>query len=194
MGKNNTIQLVDPSVLLRPEAVYDGKLVSAFRNYDVDEEDPVKARVRRTYYDMHSNMTVDFVRAKMDKWLKFNHFKASVKEALVRLNALVDESDPDTALPNIVHAFQTAERIRADHPLDDWLHLTGLIHDLGKVMAFYGEPQWCVGGGYVCRGLPMGVALSSTAMTASRPIRIHTTQNITQNMVCTVRDAGWRIY
>ncbi|KAL4708330.1 hypothetical protein ACJJTC_018448 [Scirpophaga incertulas] len=92
------------------------------------------------------NVTVEFVRQKREKWLQFNHFKASVKEALVRLNALVDESDPDTALPNIVHAFQTAERIRADHPHHDWLHLTGLIHDLGKVMAFYGEPQWCVVG------------------------------------------------
>lgn len=82
----------------------------------------------------------------MEKWLKFNHFKSTIKDALIRLNDLVDESDPDTELPNIVHAFQTAERIRQDHPEDDWFHLTGLIHDLGKVMAFYGEPQWCVVG------------------------------------------------
>ncbi|XP_028157263.1 uncharacterized protein LOC114350600 [Ostrinia furnacalis] len=69
---------------------------------------------------------------KREKWLKFNHFKATIKEALTKLNELVDESDPDTDLPNIVHAFQTAERIREDHPDDDWFHLTGLIHDLGK--------------------------------------------------------------
>ena len=62
------------------------------------------------------------------------------------LNDLVDESDPDLDLPNIVHAFQTAERIREEHPDKDWFHLVGLIHDLGKVMAFYGEPQWCVVG------------------------------------------------
>ena len=30
------------------------------------------------------------------------------------LNDLVDESDPDLDLPNIVHAFQTAERIREE--------------------------------------------------------------------------------
>ena len=35
---------------------------------------------------------------------------------------------------------------RADHPDDDWFHLVGLIHDLGKVMAFFGEPQWAVVG------------------------------------------------
>ena len=54
-------------------------------------------------------------------------------ETLVRLNELVDESDPDCDVPNIIHAFQTAERIRQVHPDQDWFHLTGLIHDLGKV-------------------------------------------------------------
>lgn len=63
----------------------------------------------------------------------------TVRVALEKLNDLVDESDPDTSLPNIVHAFQTAERAREEFPEHDWLHLTGLIHDLGKIMAFYGE-------------------------------------------------------
>lgn len=30
----------------------------------------------------------------------------SVREALEKLNDLVDESDPDIDLPNIIHAFQ----------------------------------------------------------------------------------------
>ena len=42
--------------------------------------------------------------------------------------------------------LQTAERLRKDYPEHGWLHLTGLIHDLGKIMAMYGEPQWCVVG------------------------------------------------
>jgi len=58
----------------------------------------------------------------------------NILDALDKLNDLVDESDPDVNIPNIVHAFQTAERIRADHPTLDWFHLTGLIHDLGKVI------------------------------------------------------------
>lgn len=104
----------------------------------------------------------------MKEWLRFDKFKMTVKEALTKLNNLVDESDPDTDLPNIVHAFQTAELIRKEHPDLDWFHLTGLIHDLGKVrrkeeeerrrekilflfsstqvMAFFGEPQWAVVG------------------------------------------------
>ncbi len=51
-----------------------------------------------------------------------------------------------TALPNSVHSFQTAERIREDHPDKDWFHLTGLVHDVGKVLAVWGEPQYAVVG------------------------------------------------
>lgn len=82
---------------------------------------------------MHTNMSVDFVKEKQRKWLKFDKFEGTIMDTLMKLNDLVDESDPDVNIPNIVHAFQTAERIRKDHPDDDWFHLTGLIHDLGKV-------------------------------------------------------------
>ncbi|XP_044580446.1 inositol oxygenase isoform X2 [Cotesia glomerata] len=146
-GANNIhTTLLDPSEKLRPEAVYAGKLESQFRNYSEDPTDPIKERVQTTYYNMHTNQTVDFVRSRMNHWLKFDKFKMTVKEALIKLNDLVDESDPDTSLPNIIHAFQTAESIREKHPDLDWFQLTGLIHDLGKVMAFYGEPQWAVVG------------------------------------------------
>ena len=57
-------------------------------------------------------------------------------DALDKLNDLIDESDPDLDLPNIIHAFQTAERIRLDHPNEDWFQLVGLVHDLGKVSGF----------------------------------------------------------
>lgn len=79
-------------------------------------------------------------------WLKFDHIELTVREALEMLNELVDESDPDLDLPNIIHAFQAGERARQEYPDLDWLHLTALIHDLGKIMAFYGEPQWAVVG------------------------------------------------
>ena len=46
----------------------------------------------------------------------------------------------------ITHPPQTAERIRQKHPDKEWFQLTGLIHDLGKIMAFYDEPQWAVVG------------------------------------------------
>jgi len=68
--------------------------------------------------------------------MKFDKFRMNVMDALELLNQLVDESDPDVDIPNIVHAFQTAERIRQVYPDQDWFHLTGLIHDLGKVSGF----------------------------------------------------------
>ena len=62
-------------------------------------------------------------------------------EVLDLLNTFVDESDPDVDMPNSFHAFQTAERIREKHPDKDWLQLTGLIHDIGKIMGLYGQKQ-----------------------------------------------------
>lgn len=144
--ESQPIKVIDPSELLRPEPSFAKKPVAQFRDYTIDENDPIKERVRRTYKEMHTHQTVQFVQDKIKTWTKFNHFKSPIKDALIRLNDLVDESDPDVDLPNIVHAFQTAERIRVDYPDLDWFHLTGLIHDVGKVMAFYGEPQWAVVG------------------------------------------------
>jgi len=72
-------------------------------------------------------------------------------DAVELLNELVDESDPDTDSAQIVHCLQTAEAIRKAYPGEeyDWFHLTGFIHDLGKVLMhskMYSEPQWAVVG------------------------------------------------
>lgn len=37
-------------------------------------------------------------------------------DAIMSLDQLVDESDPDVDFPNSYHAFQTAEGIRQAHP------------------------------------------------------------------------------
>jgi len=51
-----------------------------------------------------------------------------------------DASDPDLDLPNWLHLVQTAEGIRrAGHP--DWLQLTGLLHDVGKIMFLWGTGE-----------------------------------------------------
>ena len=68
-----------------------------------------------------------------------------------------DASDPDLDLPNKLHLLQTAEGIRrAGHP--DWMQLTGLLHDMGKIMFLCGTSvdyqdggipqgkQWALGG------------------------------------------------
>jgi len=67
-------------------------------------------------------------------------------QALDLMDDFVDPSDPDLDLPNSVHAYQTAERIRKKHPLNYELQLTGLIHDLGKVLYKWGEETHSVVG------------------------------------------------
>ena len=68
----------------------------------------------------------------------------------------MDESDPDTDLTQIEHLLQTSEAIRKDgHPR--WFILAGFLHDLGKVLCLYGEPQWAVVGDT----FPVGCAYSN---------------------------------
>lgn len=54
--------MIDPSELLRPEPTFVAKPVAQFRDYSIDKNDPIKERVRLTYLNMHTNMTVDFVK------------------------------------------------------------------------------------------------------------------------------------
>lgn len=112
-----------------------------FRDYGDDNRDGVKEFYRQN----HQNQTVDFVRSAREKYLPPKTRQMGIWEAMDFLNELVDDSDPDIELPQIAHAMQTAEAIRADgHP--DWFILTGLIHDMGKVLCLFDEPQWAVTG------------------------------------------------
>jgi inositol oxygenase len=69
--------------------------------------------------------------------LQSGNFSMSILDGLDILNKFVDLSDPDMELPNIIHAYQTAEQLRKDG-LPDWMQLVGLIHDLGKIMFLKG--------------------------------------------------------
>lgn len=114
---------------------------SDFRNYG----EGVAPVVREFYRLNHTNQTLDFVLRKREQWLGLNRLQAGIWEMMERLNTLVDDSDPDTDLSQIEHNLQTAEAIReAGHPR--WFQLAGLIHDLGKILWVWGEPQWCVVG------------------------------------------------
>ncbi|KAJ4823672.1 Inositol oxygenase 1 [Turnera subulata] len=118
-----------------------------FRDYDADGER--QPGVENFYKINHFNQTYDFVRRMRQEYGKLNRVEMSIWECCELLNDVVDESDPDLDEPQIEHLLQTAEAIRRDYPNEDWLHLTGLIHDLGKVLllpSFGGLPQWAVVG------------------------------------------------
>ena len=124
-----------------PESIAQGKETNEYRNY----EDPQRDTVREFYRLNHQYQTYDFVKEKQADYLQFNKKKMPVWDAFTFLNQLVDDSDPDTDLDQKQHLLQTSEAIRADgHP--DWMVLAGLMHDMGKVLCLFGEPQWAVVG------------------------------------------------
>jgi inositol oxygenase len=129
------------------------KAKEAFRDYRAEARPSVKEFYRLN----HRYQTLDFVRQKKREYLPLRKRRMGVWEAMEFLNTLVDDSDPDTDLSQIEHLMQTAEAIRADgHPR--WFILTGLIHDLGKILCLFGEPQWCVVGDT----FPVGCAFSES--------------------------------
>lgn len=128
-----------------------------FRVYD-SKESP--GRVVEHYRDMRRFQTLRFYE-KMEKKYDFSNGNyrrlMTIEEAFAELENYVDASDPDLDLPNLLHLLQTAEGIkRAGHP--DWLQLTGLLHDMGKIMFLWGTgedgqdgyspngKQWALGG------------------------------------------------
>jgi inositol oxygenase len=124
-----------------PAPVSDSKKKEEFRNYEA----LARPSVREFYRLNHRYQTLEFVREKKREFLPLAKRKMGIWEAMEFLNTLVDDSDPDTDLTQIEHLLQTAEAIRRDgHPR--WFILTGLIHDLGKILCLFGEPQWAVVG------------------------------------------------
>tara|TARA_A100001037_G_scaffold216325_2_gene194218 strand:+ start:2284 stop:3063 length:780 start_codon:yes stop_codon:yes gene_type:complete len=101
---------------------------------------------QQLYKEMHKNQTYDYVLNKLDQYSELNNTKMKMDKALSLMNNFIDPSDPDLDQENIIHAYQTAERIRKKYPDDKEYQLIGLIHDLGKILFTFGEPNWSVVG------------------------------------------------
>ncbi|CAL3972115.1 unnamed protein product [Diplocarpon coronariae] len=128
------------------------KDLSRFREYlDTD------AAVKSTYAEQHTKQTVAYNERARARFYGETRAEMSIWAAMEKLNTFIDESDPDTSLSQIEHLLQSAEAMRrAGEPR--WMQLTGLIHDLGKLLFFYGaEGQWDVVGDT----FPVGCAFSS---------------------------------
>lgn len=134
-----------------PESIATTRATEEYRQYD----DPARDTVKEFYKLNHTYQTYEFVQEKRKDFLAFSREEKTIWEAFDFLNQLVDDSDPDTDLDQFQHLLQTSEAIRADgHP--DWMVLTGLMHDMGKVLCLFGEPQWAVVGDT----FPVGCAFS----------------------------------
>lgn len=91
----------------------------------------------------HEKQTVEHVLAMKKKYGRLDKAWMGIWDALEIMDGLFDMSDPDVKTSQAIHAFQTAEAVRRDGQ-PRWLILTALIHDLGKLLYFLGEPQWTV--------------------------------------------------
>jgi inositol oxygenase len=146
MNESNPLSSLDEwedDLLRRYPAKDDSKPTEekSFRNYAAEARPSVKA-----FYQLnHRYQTLDFVMRKRSEYLSLNRRKMGIWEAMEYLNTLIDDSDPDIDLPQIEHLLQTAEAIRKDNR-PRWFILTGLIHDLGKILCLWDEPQWAVVG------------------------------------------------
>ena len=115
-------------------------------------------RVKDFYHEQHTKQTVAYNLLARNAFQSTTRAEMTIWQAMEKLNTLIDESDPDTELSQIEHLLQSAEAIRRDGR-PRWFQLTGLIHDLGKLLFFYGaRGQWDVVGDT----FPVGCAFDSS--------------------------------
>ncbi len=112
-----------------------------FRNYDTAGE-----RVKNTYQQMQVNQNLKFV-DDMKKTYAGEKGYRDVHGKKIRipfadvpavLDKIVDESDPDTGLPQIIHAYQTGEALRSYLDPDD---PTKLRDDI-SVRRLFSDQEW----------------------------------------------------
>ncbi|GAX82146.1 hypothetical protein CEUSTIGMA_g9574.t1 [Chlamydomonas eustigma] len=105
----------------------------------------------------HARQTLDFVKRQASLFAPLTHARMDMWEALDVLNELREyeaallagQMKLDPEMPLREHAIQTAELCRLAYPDKDWLHLVGLIHGLGKLLAHKRlgcQPQWATCG------------------------------------------------
>lgn len=112
-----------------------------FRQYEEAND-----KVKNFYKEQHTKQTVAYNLKARNDFKSKTRAEMTIWEAMEKLNSLIDESDPDTSLSQIEHLLQSAEAIRRDGK-PKWMQLTGLIHDLGKLLFFFdAEGQWDVVG------------------------------------------------
>jgi inositol oxygenase len=112
---------------------------------DYKEDTPVA----EFYHRNHVNQTYEYNKKVRDQVYPLGTWKFDILQCINLLDEIIDESDPDTKQPQIIHALQTAEACRKHRPNDDWFHLAGFLHDLGKILThqnMHNLPQWSTTG------------------------------------------------
>ncbi|WP_438029873.1 inositol oxygenase family protein [Sorangium sp. So ce233] len=154
---------------------------SPFRDYRAEARPSVKELYRLN----HEGQTLAFVQEKERQYLGLDRRRMGMWEALELLDQVVDDSDPDTELSQIAHALQSAEAARRDGQ-PRWFVLTALIHDAGKILCTWGEPQWAVVGDT----FPVGCATSDRIVFPELFARNPDTANPAYQTPCGIYEEG----
>ena len=140
----------------------------SLRNYEED------SKQEKLYREMYKNQTLRYVIDQKENYEQLGIIKMSMFKALSLLDTFVDSSDPDLNLPNSIHAFQTAERIRKKFPENKEYQITGLIHDIGKVLYTFKYPEWSVVGDTFVLGCRLPKSMVYYNLTVEHPDRDNT--------------------
>jgi len=81
--------------------------MTKYRNY---ETSVFQDRVENTYKKMLENQTIEYVKEMKSKYSKSKEY--NIWTLIEKLDSILDESDPDSDLPQIFHAYQTGESIK----------------------------------------------------------------------------------
>jgi len=152
MASSAEVEVPTSSLQVEPRLEEVAEVLPAQKDHDYRSYANAPQHVVRFYHENHIKQTYSFALAQKLKYGALDSgFEMGIWEAAELLNELVDESDPDTSVAQIAHLLQTAEALRVAYPGEeyDWLHLTGFIHDLGKVLGhpkMFNQPQWAVVG------------------------------------------------
>ena len=65
-------------------------------------------RVEKTYQNMLINQTEGFVQTMKEKYKNYPNINTNIWNTINYMENIKDESDPDSDLPQIVHAYRTA--------------------------------------------------------------------------------------
>ena len=104
----------------------------SFRDYS-----SAPKHVKQFYMLQRQNQTIRYTSEMLKKYCSTFDKDMTIWEVAEHLNHLIDVSDLDLDLPNLIHGFQAAEAARADGQ-PDWMLLTCLIHDFGKIIYKWG--------------------------------------------------------
>jgi len=119
--------------------------VNSFNADMRDFDDPKYAGVLETYQLNHTHQTLNYVLKQKEKYCTHPKVTMTMWEVAVKMLKFIDESDPDIHQPQLYHALQVAQAMRKDGLSDEWI-VAGFIHDFGKVLYFFDEPQWAIVG------------------------------------------------